>query len=78
MCCSLNATLSPISCVLCQSKMYVFTHNNSVLTVLDLFSGISVEQFQVQDYLYASDRVCDHVLLDVTQSLDVVSKTIYA
>jgi len=56
----------------------MFTHNNSVLTVLDLFSGISVEQFQVQDYLYASDRVCDHVLLDVTQSLDVVSKTIYA
>ena len=77
-CCSLNVTLSPVSCVLCQSIRCTCSHNNSVCTVLDLFSGISVVQFQVQDFQYASGCVYDRVLLDVTQSLNVVSKAMYA
>ena len=33
-------------------------------------------QFPVQDCQYASDHVYDHALLDVTLSLNVVSKII--
>lgn len=53
------------------------SHNGHVLlTSLDLFSEILAMQFPVQDCRYASDHVYGRASLDVTPSLNVVSKMI--